>query len=75
MKRMNAIVRQCLSKLLEKQPYQIQTWVDNGYLTDYSIDIEQLIKRAELMYGNEPVFDGEVYTVTLKFSVKQGELE
>lgn len=72
---MNAIVRQCLSKLLEKQPYQIQTWVDNGYLTDYSIDIEQLLKRAELMGTNETVFDGEVYTVTLKFSVKQGELE
>ena len=71
---MNAIVLQCLSKLLEKQPYQIQTWVDNGYLTDYSIQIEQLLKRAELINENEPVFDGKVYTVTLKFSVKQGEL-
>lgn len=70
---MNAIVLQCLSKLLEKQPYQIQTWVDNGYLTDYSIKIEQLFKKAEI---NEivPAFDGKTYTLTLKFVVKQGEL-
>lgn len=70
---MNVLVLQCLSKLLEKQPYQIQTWVDNGYLTDYSIKIEQLFKKAEI---NEivPAFDGKAYTLTLKFVVKQGEL-
>ena len=71
---MNAIVLQCLSKLLEKQPYQIQTWVDNGYLTDYSIKIEQLFKRAEMNEIFEPAFDGKAYTLTLKFVVKQGEL-
>ncbi len=68
---MNAIVLQCLSKLLEKQPYQIQTWVDNGYLTDYSIQIEQLLEQTKL---HEPEVKGKTYTLTLKFDVKQGEL-
>lgn len=68
---MNAIVLQCLSKLLEKQPYQVQTWVDNGYLTDYSIQIEQLLEQTKL---HESEVKGKTYTLTLKFDVKQGEL-